>query len=152
LGLTALVSTCMCPHARPTDHRQLPPTCRDYQEWYPWLRHDSHCHWCGDEVSFEDFAPDHVWQTSKGGPDTLENQLPSHIDCNVARSYYGRDEAVELRVIGLIARRQIKLRTPTGRYLERLRKRHMDALARRCNRQPSLPCSHQLTLPMAEAA
>jgi hypothetical protein len=68
-----------------------------------WEMFGGRCHLCGDPVDFtrKEFWPDHVWQRRKpgpngeeGGPDTLENQLPAHWDCNAWRGVCTREQFV----------------------------------------------------------
>ena len=47
------------------------------------------CHWCGEPIDYDAertdpnaFEVDHVHPLSRGGPDTLDNKVPSHRRCN----------------------------------------------------------------------
>lgn len=47
------------------------------------------CHHCGEPIDYEAphtdplaFEVDHVTALSRGGPDTLDNKVPSHRRCN----------------------------------------------------------------------
>lgn len=51
------------------------------------------CHWCHQPIDYEahhhdplSFQVDHVHPVTKGGPDTLDNKVPSHRKCNRAKS------------------------------------------------------------------
>lgn len=50
------------------------------------------CHWCGEPIDYDahhldplSFQVDHVHPIAKGGPDTLDNKVPSHRACNTAK-------------------------------------------------------------------
>ena len=51
------------------------------------------CHWCHEPIDYQahyldplSFQVDHVYPLDKGGPDTLDNKVPSHRKCNRAKS------------------------------------------------------------------
>lgn len=51
------------------------------------------CHWCGRPIDYQahhhdplSYQVDHVHPDSKGGPDTLDNKVPTHRKCNRAKS------------------------------------------------------------------
>jgi CRISPR/Cas system Type II protein with McrA/HNH and RuvC-like nuclease domain len=51
------------------------------------------CHWCHQPIDYQAhhhdplaFQVDHVTPVTKGGPDTLDNKVPSHRACNRAKS------------------------------------------------------------------
>ena len=51
------------------------------------------CHWCNNPINYEAhhldpnaFQIDHVIPLDRGGPDTLDNIVPSHRACNRAKS------------------------------------------------------------------
>lgn len=51
------------------------------------------CHWCHEPIDYQAhhlgplaFQVDHVHPIAQGGPDTLDNKVPSHRKCNRAKS------------------------------------------------------------------
>lgn len=51
------------------------------------------CHWCHEPIDYRAhhldpraFQVDHVHPIAQGGPDTLDNKVPSHRKCNRAKS------------------------------------------------------------------
>lgn len=51
------------------------------------------CYWCREPIDYQahhhdplSFQVDHVHPVAKGGPDTLDNKVPSHRKCNRAKS------------------------------------------------------------------
>ena len=56
-------------------------------------QHHPPCHWCKEPIDYEahhhhpnSFQVDHVIPIAAGGPDTLDNKVPSHRRCNRAKS------------------------------------------------------------------
>lgn len=51
------------------------------------------CHWCHESIDYDahhhdplSFQVDHIHPIAQGGPDTLDNKVPSHRKCNRAKS------------------------------------------------------------------
>ena len=59
-----------------------------------WLRTNSHCHFCREELPIENGAMDHIVPHSKGGSAELWNLIPVHNWCNNLRAAYPRCELV----------------------------------------------------------
>lgn len=59
--------------------RRIKPT------WQMLRARDPTCWICGDWVEPEDASVDHIWPTSRGGPDTVLNVALAHRDCNSRR-------------------------------------------------------------------
>jgi HNH endonuclease len=80
---------------------------------------------------------DHVIQRDKGGAETSENCLPACTRCNRLRWHRTGDGIRDLLLLGVIAVKEIKDRTPTGKQLERLKKTRLDRNVLRRKREPN---------------
>jgi 5-methylcytosine-specific restriction endonuclease McrA len=90
-----------------------------------------HCHFCGDAILFENrgwadkpdghWEVDHVIQRHKGGLKSAENCLPACTRCNRLRWHRTGDGLREVLLLGVLATKEIKLGTETGKHLEQLR-------------------------------
>jgi 5-methylcytosine-specific restriction endonuclease McrA len=95
-----------------------------------------HCHFCGDPLVFERrgmksgtalpgaWEVDHVIQKAKGGRKETDNCLPACVQCNRLR-WHRKGKAIrELLLLGLVAKKEIKKASETGKALSLLRKKH----------------------------
>ncbi len=100
-----------------------------------------HCHFCGDKIKFENrgwseepdghWEADHVFQRGKGGAKTSENCLPACTRCNRLRWHRTGKSLRELLLYGVIAVKEIKGDTCTGKRLRRLKKVRLEENDRR---------------------
>jgi hypothetical protein len=94
-----------------------------------------HCHFCGDSIVFEKrgwadkpdghWEVDHVIQRHKGGPKSRDNCLPACTRCNRWRWHRTGDGLREVLLLGVLAAKEIKLGSKTGKQLEQLRKKRL---------------------------
>lgn len=112
-------------------------------------RTSGHCHFCGDPIKFENrgwyekphghWEVDHVIQRDKGGAKSSENCLPACTRCNRLRWHRTGDALRDLLLLGVIAVKEIKYCTRTGKELERLKqvRLHANVMRRRKARSQS---------------
>ncbi len=113
-----------------------------------------HCHFCGDRIKFENrgwtekpdghWEVDHVFQRGKGGAKTGQNCLPACTRCNRLRWHRTGDALRDLLLYGVIAVKEIKGNTYTGKQLrllkkERLEENHRRRAKRKEHPRPSHP-------------
>jgi 5-methylcytosine-specific restriction endonuclease McrA len=105
-----------------------------------------HCHFCGDPIKFKNrgwcenpnghWEVDHVIQRGKGGAKASENCLPACTRCNRLRWHRTGDALRDLLLLGVIAVKEIKSRTQTGKHLQRLKRERLDEnVTRRATRK-----------------
>ena len=112
-----------------------------------------HCHFCGDAITFENrgwsenpdghWEVDHVIQRDKGGAKSADNCLPACMRCNRLRWHRTGDSIRDILLLGIIARKEIKHRSPMGRELVRLR---AERLAENKMRRRSRPSAAQISV------
>lgn len=100
-----------------------------------------HCHFCGDPIKFENrgwserpdghWEVDHVIQRAKGGAKNSENCLPACTRCNRLRWHRTGHALRDLLLLGVIAVKEIKDGSYTGKQLKRLRKARQDENTKR---------------------
>ena len=102
-----------------------------------------HCHFCGDPVDFEKrgfalkgslagyWETDHVIQRGKGGSLSLNNCLPACTQCNRLRWHHKGRKLRELLMLGLIAKDEIKRKSPIGRILLVLKRKRINQNTKR---------------------
>lgn|SRR5208283_1290732 len=101
-----------------------------------YVKTSGHCHFCGDPIKFENrgwcetpdghWEMDHVIQRNKGGSKTSENCLPACTRCNRLRWHRTGDALRELLLLGVIAVKEIKDGTQTGKQLIQLKRARLD--------------------------
>jgi len=113
-----------------------------------------HCHFGGDPIVFDNrgwakksrghWEVDHVIQRHKGGPKSPENCLPACSRCNRWRWHRTGDDLREVLLLGVLAAKEVKLRTKTGKQMEQLReKRLAENLLRRGPAKPARHTNHK---------
>ena len=102
-----------------------------------------HCHFCGDPLILKKYGcadiddlegaweTDHIIQKGKGGAKQAENCLPACVRCNRLRWHRKGNELRSLILYGLIARDEIKKRSPTGKMILWLERRRTASNKRR---------------------
>lgn len=108
-----------------------------------------HCHFCGDPIVFENrgwtdnpdghWEVDHIIQRHKGGNEGSVNSLPACTRCNRLRWHRTGDGLREVLLLGVIAAKEIKLGTKTGKQLRQLHTRRLAENVLRRVGQPSRP-------------
>ncbi|NCQ17906.1 MAG: HNH endonuclease [Ignavibacteria bacterium] len=91
-----------------------------------------HCHFCGDALIFErrgrnPYPPlsgqweiDHVVQVSRGGKESIENNLPICTQCNMLRWFRSGNNLREILRLGLVAKDEVIKDSATGKKLVEL--------------------------------
>ncbi len=93
-----------------------------------WKKTNGHSHFCGDPVSLRKrgyrsqradgcWEVDHVSQRARGGAKLVDNCLPACTSCNRLRWHRSGAELREILRFGLIAKREMKAFTATGKRL-----------------------------------
>ncbi len=102
-----------------------------------------HCHFCGDPIILENWGRknvdnlkgvwelDHVIQKHTGGAKDASNCLPACFECNRLRWHYSGQEMREILRLGLLAKREIKKNSVTGKTLIKLREQRLEENLRR---------------------
>lgn len=98
-------------------------------------RTKGHCHFCGDPLVYDSYGKedhvegaweiDHVIQKGKGGSEDISNCLAACRKCNRLRWHRTGQGVRDLLLYGLIAKDEIKKKSPVGKAIEELREKRL---------------------------